>query len=94
MSEPDQELSMIHISIGSWLLGIDLVGEESVTKNPLGFIHITGDENLYHMEVDGVEKDPVEVMEQVQELAAGLGIKLDDFLDAIKKLGLLVEDDK
>lgn len=100
MTEPDQELSMINVSTGMWLLGIDLLNDDVVTKNAMGMIHITGNEDLYHMEeVDNVEEDKavevkaVEVMEKVDGLAKELGVDTDKFLEVVKKLGDLVEDE-
>lgn len=96
MKEPEQELSMVHISTGLWLMGIDLVhGEETVTKNPLGIFRVTGEENLYHTKegVDVAEKktemateEAVALMEKVTSLADELGVPVIAFLAAIKEL--------
>ena len=54
---PQQELSMIHISEGIWLVGIDLLDKNIVTKNPLGLFCVTGDENLYRISREAQTKN-------------------------------------
>ena len=51
--QQEQELSMISLGEGKWLLSIDLIRGESVTRNPLGFVCVTGEENLYYMTAPG-----------------------------------------
>jgi len=98
MKEPEQELSMMHISTGMWMMGIDLVHDEQiVTKNPLGIFQLTGEENLYHAvekEAEMVEENEIReaavVMKKVEELASSLGVPTEEFIAAIKELRYVV----
>lgn len=100
LDEPEQELSMIHISTGQWVLGIDLVLDDKVTKNPLGMVYITGEENLYHasheevgddMKAEDIEKVK-EVRKTVQSVADEMGVPVDKLINAVVKLGSIFQE--
>ena len=90
----NQELHLGHISLGMWLVGIDLHIGNEITKNPLGILHVTGEENLYHMSEEGrnnmSEKNKdMEFLASVDAVAKELGVPLDKLISAVKKLGNL-----
>lgn len=62
--QQEQELSMVSLGEGKWLLSIDLIRGESVTRNPLGLVCVTGEENLYYMTAYEEEKGLKENVER------------------------------
>lgn len=101
LDEHEQELSMIHVGVGKWILGIDLVGKDSVTRNPLGFVYITGEESLYYMAVEeeeeelkeGKDLDKVkEIRRVVQDVAEELDVPTDRLIEAVIKIGTVFRE--